>query len=105
MICGKSDSYDKKEIESLNDDNNDDNNNNNIDKHFQAAFQCSGLACGELDTPDEILINKAFQFAHEQVKKKNEDAVYDILYSKSFLSWILKLKNSHDTLNPTNRIK
>ena len=108
VICGKSDSYDKKKIESLKDDNNDNNNNNNndnIDDYFQSAFQCSGLACGELDTPDEILINKAFQFAHEQVKKKNKDAVNDILYSKSFLSWILKLKNSHDTLNPTNRIK
>ena len=78
--------------------------NTDIDKHFQAAFQCSGLVCGDMNTPDEDLIQKAFEYAHDEVLDKNKETIYDMLYSSNFLNWLLKLKKSNDTLDPSNRI-
>ena len=97
VICGQSNSYDKKAIQNLTDDI-------DIDKHFQAAFQCSGLVCGDMNTPDEDLIQKAFEYAHDEVLDKNKETIYDMLYSSNFLNWLLKLKKSYDTLDPSNRI-
>ena len=61
VICGKSNNYNKKEIQKLTSDS-------NIDEYFQAAFQCGSMVM--VIGTDEDLTEKAFEYAHEQVRKR-----------------------------------